>query len=168
MDLIYAIKNDNLEFVESWDGDVNFKNGKALKLACIFGKVEMATILLSKGSIINDKCLDYACANGHLQIIELLIKYNSNINTKNNCLALAIHYKHFNIIYFLVNNGTHVNYDEALEMACTIKNEVIIKFLLDNGANRENINPEHFTNDIVRNILATYYPISKIKKVNRL
>lgn len=100
--------------------------------------------------ICNNNFAFLAIKNGHLKILEFILDFYENFNyniiiyNNNNdkyMLELASEYNHFDIVKFLVNRGEdiHSKYNNALRNSIKNKNLKISQFLIDNGANVNDI-----------------------------
>ena len=127
-----------------------FAHTTILKLACMYQRVEIVEYLIDLGVNVNNKNDDLgysplmiSCNHEDIYLI------NSNINM-NKCGGYALYcisgFHYFEIANLLIESGVKINSISngfsSLHNACSNNNFEMIKYLLDNGANKniKNIN----------------------------
>jgi ankyrin repeat protein len=110
--LCYVMANDvqRVRLLLAHGADVNWRldaNQTALCIACSNGFVELAYVLLTRGSIITrDPCpLLAAVTNGHLVCVYLLLKHNVRAERRSVALLAAWECKNYRIMELLLDHG---------------------------------------------------------------
>lgn len=124
-----------------------------LGVACEFGRVECAALLIKSGAKVNLRFfstpLHYAAKNGNLEMVRLLLEHGADVNATdvNRCspIYLASYAGHAQIVKFLLEHGADVNAtnkngDTSLYIAKTRGHNKVVDLLerfLEEGYLRE-------------------------------
>jgi ankyrin repeat protein len=130
-----------------YQGDPGFRT--RLMVACFFGHVAIAKLLVEKGADVNAQggrygdALQAASSQGYEQIVRLLVEKGADVNAQGgwygNALQAALIRGHEQIVKLLVEKGADVNvqggwYGNALQTAVMRGCEQIVKLLVEKGA----------------------------------
>ena len=133
---------------------VDFRNHTPLHISCTRGFLEIATLLLDRGSTAIDEKdvrgqtpLHLVCRGGHLEVATLLLDRGStaidekNVH-RNTPLHHSCYYGHVRTAQFLLDRGSTAiaerngDGDTPLHLSCRDENSEIARFLLDRGCGR--------------------------------
>lgn len=117
------------------------QNPSPLQGAALFGLEDIVVELLNKG--INsgeyDNALNAAMTNGNMNIIRILVSKGA-VLLNSNQLCEAIRSKNHELVMFLIESGTPVNWiktyesNQPLYIAVQTKQTDMVKYLLEHGA----------------------------------
>ena len=155
IDLIYAAKNGNLEYVRFFirnGADIHTEDNLPLRYAARFGNFRITRFLLDHGADIHagdDDALKWAASCGHHATTKLLIDRGANDQHNiNYSLKRAASGGHIEIVKLLLGRGAaihnqnnisawniiHFNGDDALISAAQCGHLEIVKLLIKYGA----------------------------------
>ena len=106
--VLTAIKKGDLNLVKKLIIKENIKDLNPLfNIACSYGNLEIAKLLLDKGAKITDyqcKAFRVACSYGQLDVVKWLVDLGIDIHVDNDCgLKWAIGQKRHEVVNFLTN-----------------------------------------------------------------
>ena len=120
---------------------------KALDCAVIFGKYEVARLLLRKKP--RGSALNLAAYEGRKETVKFLLDNGADVNAEDqefSALYLAVDRGHDEVVRLLLEKGANINargghgsIGKALDLAANKGYEKVVQLLLDNGAD---VNPE--------------------------
>lgn len=133
------------------------KQGENLEDAINVGDIVAVKKLIEQGISVNSKAgvnltiLIVACEKGHFEVVKYLVETGADINyvgnRQMNALMAASGKGHFEIVKYLVEKGADINitteFGSPISYAAMSNNLKIIKFLVDNGANKLNMYGSH-------------------------
>ena len=144
-------------------------NKTPLELAVLSKNLNMIKCLIGRGADINlnmnhTPIIMYGYASGDIEIIKYLYKmnaeYTKNYNL-NNFILFAIHSGNIESVKYIFKLYPNINLNNVcddgtvlIKRAIKLKNIEIIKFLIDNGADKPEIKNSY--NDKIKEILLTY------------
>ncbi len=122
--------------------DIHYQDDECLVLACARGQIDTLKYFKESGYVhieLREEMLFVACENGHLEIVQYLLgkcKLSVNIN---HARKLASKNNHSDIVRYLIGYGADVCDDgnDALKWAKYYEDQKLIKYLLDEGADKE-------------------------------
>ncbi|KAH8822894.1 ankyrin repeat-containing domain protein, partial [Flagelloscypha sp. PMI_526] len=112
---------------------------RPLGAMCSSGNVEIATMLLDAGAVVDTEDFASACTHGHLDILHLLFDAHPDLCSKFN-FHLACQYRHFEVVKFLFDNGkadleaSYRDIGTALHAACLGGMFDIVRLLVEKGS----------------------------------
>ncbi len=146
--------------------DVNQGNSydtTALHCVAQSGSLEIVKYLAEHGADVNCKnwrnetALQYAAKSGSLEIVEYLVENGADMNCLNTSnrtnLHFAVECNSLEMVKYLVEHGAKVTRedchvcDTVLYRACSVGNELIVDYLLQNGAIKD-INKRKWTSPL--------------------
>jgi ankyrin repeat protein len=134
-----AIGTGNLHFLSYFLGegfDVNYQSdiGTLLSEACLNENFEAVKILDEYGADMNDAyAFETACEKGTFEIVRYMTERGMGAGSLVSGLGQAVFYGRFDIIKFLVEEGTEIDAD-CLNSAA-VASYRILQYLIDHGAN---------------------------------
>jgi len=138
-----ACKNEYIEFVrilidEAWDKINNIEKQRGLLEACKKDNYELIKLLIENDVKCTAVAFSNACKNGNMDAITLLVDNCINpIASYNMGLKEASKVGHIEIVKYLIDKGTDINYNNSGSFIWAVKKKHIniVKLLLKNGAN---------------------------------
>ncbi|EAX89571.1 ankyrin repeat protein, putative [Trichomonas vaginalis G3] len=153
--LLLAIKNNNLEITKillqnrANPNDINNDGQTSLQIAATHGGREIIELLLSHGCIINEReyLIHCAATNNIFGTLEFVIGLHNNVNIRNSDDKTPLHIAAENgsieNIRTLIFHGADIDVHDKegnTPLHLAVGNEMVAKFLIENGANINSVN----------------------------
>ena len=116
-------------------GNVHADGDKALRIAVLYGHIEVVKVLLEAGADVhayNDKALRFAAERGHVEVVKVLLEAGADVHAYDDwALRWAAGEGHVEVVKVLLKAGAnaHANDDVALQWAADNGHVEVVKLL---------------------------------------